>query len=105
VAFIRFQTSFGRTFEAGSIKHLSLDAKYAFDADRSFMAGLIGASNFTDNKLVSLGFILTDKIKEEYFDNLKWTDDNIPTKQKNYTGESRHYCNNKETRTFYIPYP
>lgn len=82
VGFIRFQTSFGRTFEAGSIKQMSLDDKYVFDADKSFMAGLFGFSSDTEDKIISLGFILTEKIQEEYFDNLKWTDDAIPVIQR-----------------------
>jgi len=105
VGFIRFQTSFGRTFEAGSIKQLSLDDKYVFDADKSFMAGLFGFSSVTEDKIISLGFILTEKIQAEYFDNLKWTDDAIPVILNKQEGETRQYCNNKEkTRPFYIKY-
>jgi hypothetical protein len=52
-------------FEAGSIQHFSMDARYIFDADRSFITGMFGTSNFKKDKIISLGFILSEKIKNE----------------------------------------
>lgn len=69
------------------------------------MSGIFGVEGSgEDNKVISLGFLVTDRIKNEYYDELKWNE-NIQIKIRSSSGESRFFCNKKpEKRTFFIPY-